>query len=188
MKVLALSSYGVLAGAELSMMKFIEHRPAGVEVVAVLVEDGALREHLSSAGIRTWAARGYDGRPGLHGVARFTRELLPLLRRNLHDAYAAGVRIAFGTDTFGLSSHGENAQEFALLVAAGMTPMDAIKTATGNAADLLGSADVGTLQAGRYADVIAVDGDPLSDVKVLEHVGFVMKGGAIVKSAGQPQI
>ncbi|MFC0686628.1 metal-dependent hydrolase family protein [Novosphingobium clariflavum] len=114
--------------------------------------------------------------------------IAPLLRRNLHDAYAAGVRIAFGTDTFGLSSHGENAQEFALLVAAGMTPMDAIKTATGNAADLLGSADVGTLQAGRYADVIAVDGDPLSDVKVLEHVGFVMKGGAIVKSAGQPQI
>ena len=94
--------------------------------------------------------------------------IAPLLRRNLHDAYAAGVRIAFGTDTFGLSSHGENAQEFALLVAAGMTPMDAIKTATGNAADLLGSADVGTLQAGRYADVIAVDGDPLSDVKVLE--------------------
>lgn len=114
--------------------------------------------------------------------------IAPLLRRNLHDAYAAGVRIAFGTDTFGLSSHGENAQEFALLVAAGMTPMDAIKTATGNAADLLGSADVGILQAGRYADVIAVDGDPLSDVKVLEHVGFVMKGGAIVKSAGQPKI
>ncbi|WP_395397468.1 amidohydrolase family protein [Novosphingobium sp. BL-8A] len=114
--------------------------------------------------------------------------IAPLLRRNLHDAYAAGVKIAFGTDTFGLSQHGENAQEFALLVAAGMTPMDAIKTATGNAADLLGSADVGTLQVGRYADVIAVDGDPLSDVKVLENVGFVMKGGAIVKSAGKPQI
>lgn len=114
--------------------------------------------------------------------------IAPLLRRNLHDAYAAGVKIAFGTDTFGLSRHGENAQEFALLVNAGMTPMDAIKTATGNAADLLGSTDVGTLQVGRYADVIAVDGDPLADVKVLENVGFVMKGGAIVKSAGKPLI
>ncbi len=114
--------------------------------------------------------------------------IAPLLRRNLHDAYAAGVKIAFGTDTFGLSRHGENAQEFALLVGAGMTPMDAIKTATGNAADLLGSGDVGTLQPGRYADVIAVEGDPLSDVKVLENVTFVMKGGAIVKAAGKPLI
>lgn len=115
-------------------------------------------------------------------------QIAPLLRRNLHDAYAAGVKIAFGTDTFGLSKHGENAQEFALLVGAGMTPMDAIRTATGNAADLLGSAEVGTLQAGRYADIIAVDGDPLADVKVLENVGFVMKGGAVVKSGGKPLI
>lgn len=121
-------------------------------------------------------------------TAQKALEIAPLLRRNLHDAYAAGVKIAFGTDTFGLSSHGENAQEFALLVGAGMTPMDAIKTATANAADLLGSADVGTLQAGRYADVIAVDGDPLDNVKVLENVSFVMKGGAIVKSGGKPQI
>lgn len=114
--------------------------------------------------------------------------IAPLLRRNLHDAYAAGVKIAFGTDTFGLSRHGENAQEFALMVAAGMTPMDAIKAATGSAADLLGSADVGTLQPGRYADVIAVDGDPLGNVKVLENVSFVMKGGAVVKSGGTPTI
>lgn len=121
-------------------------------------------------------------------TAQKALEIAPLLRRNLHDAYAAGVKIAFGTDTFGLSSHGENAQEFALLVGAGMTPMDAIKTATANAAELLGSADVGTLQAGRYADVIAVDGDPLSNVKVLENVNFVMKGGAIVKSGGAPKI
>ncbi|MFX6555803.1 amidohydrolase family protein, partial [Acinetobacter baumannii] len=88
----------------------------------------------------------------------------PLLQKNLRDAYAAGVKIAFGTDTFGLSDHGENAQEFALMVRAGMPAMEAIKAATANAADLLGSADVGTLQAGRYADLIAVDGDPLADV------------------------
>ncbi len=98
------------------------------------------------------------------------------------------MKIAFGTDTFGLSRHGENAQEFALMVGAGMTPMDAIKAATGNAADLLGSGDVGTLQAGRYADLIAVDGDPLADVRVLETVGFVMKGGTVVKAGGKPVI
>jgi len=111
--------------------------------------------------------------------------IAPLLQRNLHDAYAAGVKIAFGTDTFGLSAHGENAQEFALLVKAGMTPMDAIRTATGNAADLLGaSGDVGSIQAGRFADIIAVDGDPAANVRVLESVGFVMKGGTVVKTGG----
>ncbi len=109
----------------------------------------------------------------------------PILIRNLHDAYAAGVRVAFGTDTFGLSAHGENAQEFALMVKAGMPPMEAIRAATVNAADLIGdSADVGSVQAGRYADLIAVDADPLADVTTLEHVAFVMKGGAVYKSAG----
>jgi len=112
----------------------------------------------------------------------------PLLQKNLRDAYAAGVKIAFGTDTFGLSDHGENAQEFALMVRAGMPAMEAIKAAPANAADLLGSADVGTLQAGRYADLIAVDGDPLADVRQLEKVGFVMKGGAVVKADGKPMI
>ncbi len=112
--------------------------------------------------------------------------IAPLLRRNLHDAHAAGVKIAFGTDTFGLSAHGENAQEFALEVAAGMTPMEAILTATRNAADLLGdAADVGSVQPGRYADLVAVRADPLQDVRALEHVDFVMKGGAVVKG-GKP--
>lgn len=112
--------------------------------------------------------------------------IAPMLQRNLHDAYAAGVKIAFGTDTFGLSDHGENGQEFALMVKAGMTPMDAIKAATGNAADLLGSQDVGTLQAGRYADLIAVEGDPIANIRLLETVGFVMKGGTVVKAGGKP--
>ena len=108
-------------------------------------------------------------------------QIAPLLRKNLHDAYVAGVKIAFGTDTFGLSRHGENAQEFALMVAAGMTPMDAIRAATGNAAELLGSKDVGVVAVGRYADLVAVDGDPLADVRLLEHIGFVMKGGEVVR-------
>jgi imidazolonepropionase-like amidohydrolase len=105
----------------------------------------------------------------------------------MHNAYAAGVKIAFGTDTFGMSNHGENAQEFKLLVGAGMPPMEAIKAATWNAADLIGdTADIGTVQPGRYADIVAVDADPLKDVTVLEHVAFVMKGGVIYKAKGQP--
>ncbi|HEY2357378.1 MAG TPA: amidohydrolase family protein [Phenylobacterium sp.] len=112
--------------------------------------------------------------------------VVPYMLKNLHNAYAAGVKIAFGTDTFGMSSHGENAQEFALLVGAGLSPMEAIQTATWNAADLIGDTnDVGSVQPGRYADIIAVTGDPLQDVKVLEKVQFVMKGGVVYKSGGQ---
>ncbi len=107
------------------------------------------------------------------------------IQQNLHDAYKAGVKIAFGTDQ-GLAPHGTNAKEFALMVEAGMTPMDAIKAATSSAADLIGdSEDIGSIQKGRYADLIAVDGDPLADITVLEHVAFVMKGGAIYKQDGK---
>jgi len=119
-------------------------------------------------------------------TARKAIETVPRMLQNLHDAHAAGVKIAFGTDTFGMSNHGENAQEFALLVKAGMSPMDAIKAATWNAADLIGdTADIGAVQPGRYADVIAVTGDPLADVTVLEHVAFVMKAGQVVKAGGR---
>ena len=114
-----------------------------------------------------------------------TMTVVPYMLQNMHNAYAAGVKIAFGTDTFGMSNHGENAQEFKLLVDAGMPPMEAIKAATWNAADLIGDTkDIGTVQAGRYADIIAVDADPLKDVTVLEHVAFVMKGGSVYKAKG----
>ncbi|CAN5715516.1 amidohydrolase family protein [soil metagenome] len=113
--------------------------------------------------------------------------VVPVMVRNLHDAYAAGVKIAFGTDTFGMSAHGENAQEFALMVKAGMTPSDAITAATSSAADLIGDTkDIGSIQAGRYADIIAVAGDPLADVTTLETVAFVMKGGTVYKADGKP--
>lgn len=112
-------------------------------------------------------------------------ETVPRMMQNLHDAYKAGVKIAFGTDE-GLVAHGKNAGEFALMVKAGMTPMDAIVAATGSAADLIGDTkDIGSVQSGRYADIVAVDGDPLKDVTVLEHVAFVMKGGVIYKQNGK---
>jgi imidazolonepropionase-like amidohydrolase len=108
-------------------------------------------------------------------------EIAPHLKTNLAAAYKAGVKIAFGTDQ-GLVAHGRNAQEFALMVDAGMTPADAILAATRNGADLIGdSADIGSVQAGRLADIIAVPGDPLADVRQLEHVAFVMKGGVVYR-------
>ena len=99
-------------------------------------------------------------------------------------AIAAGVKIAFGTDT-AVSRHGDNAQEFALMVAAGMTPAQAIRAATVSAADLLGRDDIGTLTPGHTADLIAVAGSPLADVRQLEQVGFVMHRGVVAKAEGR---
>jgi len=100
---------------------------------------------------------------------------------SLRKAVPAGVKIAFGTDA-GVSRHGRNADEFELMVQNGMTPSQALEAATVNAADLLGlGQEVGTLEAGKRADLIAVDGDPLRDVTVLKNVPFVMKDGAIFK-------
>ena len=111
--------------------------------------------------------------------------VVPVLQQNLHNAYLAGVKIAFGTDQ-GLAPHGTNAREFALMVKAGMKPIDAIMAATGSAADLIGDTkDIGSVQKGRYADIVAVNGDPVANVTVLEHVQFVMKGGVIYKKNGQ---
>lgn len=104
----------------------------------------------------------------------------PYSIKALGAAYRAHVRIAFGTDATGLVPHGGNAMEFPLMVKAGMTASDVLLAATANAADLIGSADIGRVTAGRYADLIAVDGDPLSDVALLSNVRWVMKGGAEV--------
>lgn len=98
----------------------------------------------------------------------------------LQQAVPAGVKIAFGTDA-GVSKHGRNADEFELMVKYGMTPASAIAAATVNAAELLGlSEQIGTLEPGKQADLIAVSGDPLADVTVLKRVDWVMKGGRVV--------
>jgi imidazolonepropionase-like amidohydrolase len=105
-----------------------------------------------------------------------------LQRENFEKAVKAGVKMAFGTDA-GVYPHGDNAKQFAYMVKYGMTPAQAIRSATSSAADLIGrSQDVGTIQPGRFADIIGVEGDPLADVRALEHVAFVMKGGVIIKN------
>lgn len=103
-------------------------------------------------------------------------------RENFRRAAKAGVKIAFGTDA-GVYPHGWNARQFAKMVEWGLTPLQAIQSATINAADLLGWQDrVGSIEPGRFADIIAVRGDPLGDIRVLEKVDFVMKGGTVIKN------
>ena len=109
------------------------------------------------------------------------RQAGPLMLGMVTRAHDGGVRIAFGTDS-GVSAHGDNAREFALLVRAGLTPLEAIQSATVNAADHLDiSGEAGRIAPGMPADLIAVSGDPLSDVTELERVRFVMKGGAVYR-------
>ncbi len=104
-----------------------------------------------------------------------------LQRENFEKAFKAGVKMAFGTDA-GVYPHGDNARQFYYMVKYGMTPAQAIRAATFSAADLIGrSKDVGTIEPGKYADIIAVEKDPLTDVRSLEHVEFVMKGGVVYK-------
>jgi imidazolonepropionase-like amidohydrolase len=106
-------------------------------------------------------------------------DLLP--KQNLPLAVRSGVRIAYGTDL----GEGDHAMEFGLLIRNGMSPMQAVLAATRNAADLLGVADqIGSVQAGRYADIVAVSGDPLRETEQLEHVSFVMKGGVVYRVHG----
>jgi len=103
-------------------------------------------------------------------------------REGFRKAAQAGVKIAFGADA-GVYPHGWNAKQFAYMVRYGLSPMQAIQSATVNAADLIGWADrVGSLEPGKFADLIAVQGDPTTDVTLLEHVQFVMKGGQVVKN------
>lgn len=113
------------------------------------------------------------------------REIVPVARESHRRAVAAGVPIAFGTDA-GVFPHGTNADEFRLLVDRGMTPAQAILSATRNAADLLGVLDAGgTVEVGKWADLVAVRGNPLDDVELLKDIGFVMKAGVIYKENGE---
>ncbi len=110
------------------------------------------------------------------------KAVMPAARKNVARAFANGVKVAFGTDA-AVYPHGLNAHEFAVMVKLGLSPLQAIQAATVNDADLLGWSDkIGTIEPGKWADIIAVDGDPVKDVTTLERVKFVMKGGEVVKN------
>jgi imidazolonepropionase-like amidohydrolase len=114
-------------------------------------------------------------------VAKKAKQAAPAMMSSFRNAREAGVKIAFGTDS-GVSPHGGNAQEFSLMVDGGMSPTEAIRCATVAAAELLGLSDqVGTVEGGKSADLIAVKEDPTKDVKELEKVAFVMRAGRVVK-------
>jgi imidazolonepropionase-like amidohydrolase len=109
------------------------------------------------------------------------QDLGEIQRRNFTKAVRAGVKMSFGTDA-GVCPHGINARQFAFMVRYGMTPMQAIQSATVNAADLIGHSELfGTISVGKSADIVAVKGDPIADIRLLEHVDFVMKEGAVYK-------
>jgi imidazolonepropionase-like amidohydrolase len=108
------------------------------------------------------------------------KEVTAVSRQNIKKAFNAGVKIAFGTDA-AVYPHGLNAHEFAVYVQIGMTPLQAIQTATVNAADLLGWSKIGSIENGNFADIIAVNGDPLKDVTLLQDPVMVMKGGTVYK-------
>lgn len=110
------------------------------------------------------------------------QQVMPEARKNVAHAFASGVKVGFGTDA-AVYPHGLNAREFAVMVKLGLTPLQAIQAATVSDADLLGWSDkIGVLEPNHFADIIAVDGDPLQDVTTLEHVKFVMKGGVVYKN------
>lgn len=113
---------------------------------------------------------------------KFCEETLQRARENIAIARELGIRIANGFDPASAESHGKNADEIVTAVELGLPPIEAIRAATVNAADLMGWQDrVGAIEPGKFADVIAVDGDPLADITVLQNVKFVMKGGAVIK-------
>jgi imidazolonepropionase-like amidohydrolase len=120
------------------------------------------------------------------GPTQKTYDIMPLVVESHRRAFAADVPVAFGTDA-GVFAHGRNAREFQLMVDAGMSPARALLSATRNAAEALGrSDDLGTVQPGRWGDLVAVRGNPLEDITVLQDIGFVMKEGVVYKRDGEP--
>ena len=113
---------------------------------------------------------------------KYIDAVLQGIQEEIRTAKSLGVKIAAGFDASEIGRHGKNAAELAAMVKRGLTPLEAIQATTINAAELMSWQDrVGALEPGHYADLIAVDGDPLKDITVLQHVKFVMKGGTVVK-------
>lgn len=147
------------------------------EVIAMLKERGAYLVPTISAG--KWVESKANDYPP--SIAAKAAGLGTLIQKTFAKAYQQNVKIAFGTDA-GVYPHGDNAREFEYMVEAGMSPLEAIMAATRNAAELLGvSSSKGTIQPGRYADLVAVKGDPLVDIQLLTRISFVMKEGHVYK-------
>jgi len=114
---------------------------------------------------------------------KYMQETLERTRQNISTARELGVKIANGFDPSSAEAHGKNSHEIIAMTKLGLSPLEAIRAATTNAAELMGwQAKVGSIEPGKYADIIAVSGDPVADIGELEHVKFVMKGGAVVKN------
>ena len=125
--------------------------------------------------------------PGYYSaqVASKAKQVGPIIQATAAKAYKAGVKIAFGTDA-AVYPHGQNAREFAYMVDAGIPPAYALQAATTHAAELLKkSRDLGSVDAGKYADIIAVHGDPLQDIAIMQKVDFVMKAGTVYREGGR---
>jgi imidazolonepropionase-like amidohydrolase len=119
-------------------------------------------------------------------IAAKAKQVGPIIQQTAGKAYKAGVKIAFGTDA-AVYPHGQNAKEFQYMVEAGMPTAFVLQAATTHAAELLKKTkDLGTVEAGKFADVVAVDGNPLDDIKLMQNVAFVMKEGVVYKEAGKP--
>ena len=150
------------------------------EIVALMKEHGTYYVPTLSAGnFVMQKAR----EPGYlpPAVAAKALQVGPMMTATFQRALHAGVKIAYGTDQ-GVAPHGENATEFVYMVEAGMPPMTAFKCATVEAARLIGvEKELGTIEPGKFADLVAVPGDPLTDIKLVMKVNFVMKAGAVYK-------
>ena len=150
------------------------------ESIALFKENGAVLVPTVLAGV---TVTGWTNEPWLPAASRAKAAIVgPQMIDMLRRAHEGGVTVAYGTDT-GVSAHGNNAQEFALMVEAGFTPEEAIRSATVAASEHLEmSDDIGTLVPGKFADIIATTDDPLDDIRALEDIDFVMQGGVVHKS------
>jgi imidazolonepropionase-like amidohydrolase len=149
------------------------------EIMALMIEKGTYYVPTVSAGnFVAEKARIAGFYPRM--VALKAAEIGPQIQNTFAKAYKAGVKIAFGTDS-GVSLHGDNATEFILMVQAGMPAVEAIRSATMTAAEVLGkSADLGSIKPGKFADIIATDGNPYQQIEAVKKVAFVMKGGEVI--------
>jgi imidazolonepropionase-like amidohydrolase len=171
---------GIIAALEAGVDSIEHGSYAGPEAIKLFLETGAYLVPTLMAG-ETVVYMAVNADFMSQAIKDKATRVGKQMKGNFFAAYEAGVKIALGTDS-GVSKHGTNAREAVLMVEAGMPEMEAIKAGTVNSADLLDmSEEIGTIETGKYADIIAVDGSPLDNIEELVDVDFVMKGGKVYK-------